>query len=104
MEDLLPLPTPPLPVSESGFPPLSPGLFPAHSTYLWGIRAALKTAQVPRSHQKVPESLTHGVRKDLPKNRITNTQATQKLGTLKEHLVQLPLSAGLPKARLPHLA
>lgn len=87
------------PLCKCGFSPLSPGSQgcsqPCSSqpctTYLQGIRAVLKTAQVPWSHSKVPESLTHWFREDLPKNRIANSQATQELGSLRGHVVQLPL-------------
>lgn len=64
-ERLLPPPSP--------SPSLSrlPGPLPGRSTYLWGIKAALKTARVPQSHQKVPESLTRWFREALPTNTIS---------------------------------
>lgn len=36
----------------------------------------------------MPESLTQSLRKDLPKNRILKSQATQELGTLIGHRAQ----------------
>lgn len=66
-------PTPRLPSLSLSLSPGSQGPSQPRSTYLWGIKAALKTARVPRSHQKVPESLTRWFREDLPTNTISKS-------------------------------
>lgn len=94
MKGLLPF-TPSLPLNKPGFLCFLP-LAPRAPRISGASGRALKTAQVPWSHQKVPESLTHWFREELPKNRNTKSQATQEWGALRGHRVQVPLSAGLP--------
>lgn len=66
-------PTALLPSPSLSLSPGSQGPSQPRSTYLWGIKAALKPAPVPRSHQKVPESLTRWLREALPASTISES-------------------------------